>query len=283
MSQTTAFASGPIRYFTSDGKQLLIPLTSITFDQTGAPTLSGSDPSLDTTYNAAVIAYLQQLHQLGRLRAGSTPPPRFGMLVKSIFPGTWGNGTTLVVTYNAAQTHFDLDVTVTQTYEGLTPATLVPILGMTGVLGSRPGLARIRANGSPPAPVGGAPIMPGAGTVSLTGGGAAVSSYASIPVGSSTAFQLEAAKAGASGDKTTVTVSQVTASTFTLSVVWNDKKQNVAIADMSAAITTLNTYFSHVLTVSAPASGPAAAPRAGTTSLGGGVDFGSAQASLISL
>lgn len=268
MSQLTAIGSGPIRYFTSTGKQILVPLTAVTFDSSDGSVAVSSDY---TQIQGAedLLSWVQRLVQLGEIRPSKATAKQVALLLQSAFPGSWGNDARITVSYTS-DTEFTLGVTVTNTWEGLTAATVKSVLGTATVTGSRPGIVRLLDADTPTAP-------DAATSIPLTGGADSPSPAASQATVSPTAFHLQAWRTGTAGDKTTASIA-VTGSTFTLQAVWTNTVANVTTSNL---LSTISSSFDHVLTASAPPGG-VVAPQPGTFALGGGVDVGSAKTSLIS-
>ncbi len=273
MSQMTVTGNGPIRVFLpTDGTQLLIPLSAVVYDDTHAPkyyALNYNQPE--------VAARISELVKSGVLRHADAVPKKVAMVLQSVLPGSWANAAQVTVAYSGDKSTFSVTVTVTSTYTGLSPSTIVSVLGLgtTGALGPSPGLAHVKA--------GAAPAMPKASTVAFTGGTSGTSTADILTAADGAAFTLEAWKSGAGGDKATATISNVntTASTFDLQIIWTNTVSS--LNPNGFALSTLNNAFGHVLTASVPPGSTLAAPQAGTFALSGGADAAPAKSSLVSL
>ncbi|MFT3770710.1 MAG: hypothetical protein QM820_35245 [Minicystis sp.] len=271
MSQTSAIASGPISYFTSSGQRLVIPAGIIAFNN-GAVSIVAGNPTYDTP---EIKAWLERLHQAGFLREGSAPAVQPALNMTAANSGAWGNDMVATVTYSDATT-FDMTVTVTNTYKGLTTGTLKGVLGASATTGSRPGLVYVSSSGTPSVP--NATVTPTPFTLGAAGPPAVA---AKADIAPSAAFTLTARVAGAAGNKLTASVSDLvtdadpTKSTFTLTVVWQDTLASQSTSNLTTMASNINTTFGYVLTISAPAGGYAA-PSAGTYVLKGGADIATA-------
>jgi len=156
-------------------------------------------------------------------------------------------------------TSYKLDVTVENTYAGLTLDTLADVIGTALDVGSMPGLVHLV---TPPAP----PILkPNNQTVNFTTVAPAQATL--VGTGPATAFVLEAPGDGGGASSFDAVVSGANG-TFDLKMTWT--KSNTGNAASHA------TAFAYVLNISAPAGGEYGAPPAGVNSytLTGGGDPG---------
>jgi hypothetical protein len=258
-------ADGPIN-FSAGGQQFFIPLNELSYAN-GAVDLSawGAAPAVKT----AAAGWLAQLVTEGQVRAGtvpSPPPPPIVMLLKSRFPGSVGNRIQVQFTPNAgAAGTVDAAASATQTYTGLTPASVQSVLGTSPGGGTAPGLVYV-------APGGPAPQLPRNTTQAATasGGNWQVVLPVFDPASNATALTLYTVGNGNGAGNTTVTVANAdkVAGTFDLTITW----QHTATALTPAAFQA-DANFSYLLDVEPPTSGgTVGAPGPGTVVLTGGAD-----------
>jgi hypothetical protein len=300
VSQTTALGSGPIRVITSNGDQLLVPLSAIIYDEAHTP-----DPYYVNGYDEhpEVQARINHLVEIGELRRVEPPPPTPAMLLESLLPAprsdaqvTVTHDAQVTISYDSGMTSFSFEVTVTNTYAGLTKANILSVLGLgaTGAPGTSPGLAHIQPTSSPraPVPATGTPDVPRETTtdVQFAPGGTNLPSFADIMKDDThVAFTLDAWKPGSDGNKTKARIKDIVEdadpnkTTFTLELVWTHTKASLSPTSLQTTKDTINTEFGYVLKASAPPGGTLAAPRSGTFSLGGGMDLVPAKALLSSM
>lgn len=274
MSTTTAaLGDGPVVIYTAAQQQVEVPLSALAFSGSSVAVLAPYD-----AYSAILAPWLSYLVSIKRLRPGVAPPVLPALLLTAADLGSEGNNIQVGITYPdpAAPTTFNVTASETETYSGLTPATLKSVLGTATTLGQRPGLVRV---------VDGSFTMPGdlpAKKLGSSGGGTDGNSTtkATLPVpgASGTAFTLEAKKIGADGNLIQATVT-ITGSTFTLTVTWTKTVSGITAADLTTLDTKL-APLAYAVTVTKPPSG-FAQPQAGTVTLSGGVDPATASQSVV--
>jgi hypothetical protein len=267
-------ADGPIS-FSDGGAQYFIPLGELSYSA-GAVDLSawvaayaGGAVALPASAKTAATAWVGQLVKAGQVTAGtvsSPPPPPIVMLLKSRFPGSIGNAIQAKFTPVAGGGgKFDADVSATQTYVGLTAATIQAVLGTSPGGGSSPGLAYV-------APGGPAPLLPRNMTLAATasGGNWEVVLLVFDQTSAATALTLYTVGNGNGAIKTTVTVANADKASgkFDLTITWQYSAAGLAPAAFQA-----DANFSYLLDVEPPtAAGTVGAPGPGTVVLMGGAD-----------
>src|SRR6266852_2959591 len=156
-------------------------------------------------------------------------------------------------------------VSATQTYPGLTPATVQAVLGTSPGGGSAPGLAYA-------APGGPAPVLPRNMTQAATasGGNWQVVLLVNDQTSNATALTLYTVGSGNGAGHTAVTVANANkaAGQFDLTVTWQ-----FSATGLTAAAFQADPNFSYLLDVEPPTVGGAVGtPGAGTVVLTGGAD-----------
>jgi hypothetical protein len=254
----------------SDGRQVSIPISALSFDTT-QPTQVIVTPSLGA-HQADAQKWLNYLATIGALVPGTAPPPALAMSFTATNPGSAGNRITVTIAYpDPTQPLFNVTATETDTYTGLTPATLKAVLGTETIAGMTPGLVRALDAETPT-------LIPDPVTATLATTGPTVPAAVVLQSGGSNAFTLQAREVGSDGTLITVVVSAgAVAGSFNLAVGWTKTVQNVALATAASQLAAL----SYLVTVSAPTSGTFALPIAATLLLAGGVDSQDAQASVL--
>jgi hypothetical protein len=258
------------------GRQYSIPLRSLYFDgSTGQikadhwPEYGAGSPG----FKSAVDGWLGYLVKQSLLVSGTAPPPQPAFSIKARDTGSTGNFVTvkfesIVVDKNTpGNTTADVTVTETDTYTGLTAATVGNVIGTSAGGGSQPGLVFVASNN---------PTLPGA----ASGGklqSAGVGKPFQFDFGG--AFTVQAKRDDPEAANTQVDVKDIdtNAKTFTLTAVWQKKASGVKLSD-------LNTKFGYEIVVTAPAGG-FAPPAQGTVTLTGGSDAmaaAAAQATVVS-
>ncbi|HEX2039864.1 MAG TPA: hypothetical protein VHF47_09060 [Acidimicrobiales bacterium] len=265
MANTPAVLSAPIGFVDSQGKEHLIPAAALSFDASNAlqlayGPLTGADLADATTF-------LEHLVSQGVIVAAAKPPPKVGLVITAKDPGSQTNNITLSVTAvhddptDATTKLFTATVTETDTYTGLTPATLASVIGSTAGGGTRPGLVFVTTA---------TPAAPKNGTYTLGGTGPYTADV--LKADNTTAFTLEGKANDAEAKRTTVSVvNDATGGTFTLTATWTKTATDIKVGDLAAT-------FAYEITV-APAPGAAAlaVPAPGTVQLSGGSDAAAAR------
>jgi hypothetical protein len=262
MSNTPVVAQSPVS-LNVNGKQLMIPLSSLYFDDSGV--LKGDHWPLFATYQADVLPLLERLRKQGFLQQGPKTLARPAFTATAITAGSTASieiKVDNVVPEEAAPADSKADITVTETdlYTGLDAATLKDQLGAAAGAGKRPGLVFVSRAAAPILPKNGtypavaaAPGDPGTITVADNAGG-------------NDAFELETRSGGADAILTSVEIrnADTVSGKFDLVASWTKTAAAVAISGIGAA-------FSDVITVAAPPGG-FLAPSEGTVVLAGGAD-----------
>jgi hypothetical protein len=189
------------------------------------------------------------------------------MLVKAKDAGATGNTIRLVTTNVrevAGNQVFDMTVTETDTYTGLTPATIKNVIGSSAGGGQSPGLVFVSSAGTPdlPAAVTDLPLI----MTSPPGNATAIVEKTDTTM----AFELSAKADDVDGENTKVTIKDVNtaAGTFTLVAVWSKTVTGLQPGGVAAA-----TNFGYEITTAIPVGATAlAVPAPGSVTLSGGAD-----------
>jgi hypothetical protein len=266
MATRPVLGGSPVSILDGSGKQLEIPLNLLSFgssgvDASGWPGYVANKPLVD--------AWLKSLVQRQLLRPGDAAAAAPALTIKARDKGSEGNTITVAfsnVSPPAAvpgDTTTDVTVTVTQTWPGLTVATIIDHLGTTATNGDQPGLAFLKN-----ATV----ALPAVGSAAFSG---APTSWAPAKQDGSAgpAFTLNARNpddADGVAPRGKISAVNVGAGTFTLELSWQKSAAAVKLSN-------LGTVFAYVITVAA--AGPAFAPPApGLVTLIGGADASSSPA-----
>jgi hypothetical protein len=133
MATSGITSDGPIVMMDSDGAEIVVPLSALYVD--GGVVKADHWPGFKHVVDQnGVTAWLQKLLADGTVGAAPPAQPQPAMVVRAAAPGSAGNGISVsvaVVTADPDPTKvtFDLSVALTQTYTGLTPATIESVLG----------------------------------------------------------------------------------------------------------------------------------------------------------
>jgi hypothetical protein len=275
MATRTALGSAPIGFIDpSNGTQVLIPLSALSFDASG-------NLQVNSKYSQAaqLKKWLQYLVAQGEITPAPAPPPQAAMVVKAADAGVAGNNIRFEVTDvqpNALTPNdpttdlFTVKVTETETYPGLTPATIKAVLGTETTTGSQPGLVHVLDADTPTLP------KPLAATPLASGDASTKASYAVGADPTGIAFNLQARKLGAAGNKILVSISVSKADpnnpTFTLTCMWTNSAAGVTAATFQTAMQAM----SYEIAVAPPSEGQYLVPAAGVVMLTGGADTAAA-------
>lgn len=261
---TTARAAQPVAFTDRTGNQWFIPISSIQFEDGMARVIVTALPPQLAGSKTAIEARLKALAETGVLTRGTETPPEPAMKVEANSAGATGNLVAVEVSNvrpdpaNATRTIFDATVTETNTYTGLTVATV------ENTLGSSAGTGLVYADTNSAA------ALPKAGEYMLTpGANATARALLDVPKTDSNpgAFKVRSRGTGADGALTKVTIADVdsTAGTFAMTVVWSKTVANLDTAGVAAA-------FSYAVAITAPDGGALKVPAAGIYNLAGGKD-----------
>jgi hypothetical protein len=284
MGSTPATGNGPFEFTDALGRQWSIPISAITFNQ--------SQAALDSTWtaklaqnpaaNASAIATasLSYAAKEGYIAPAPTPSPFAAMVLQAATAGAAGNNISVQMTISDAiaspptddptLTQFSLTVTETDTYTGLTAATIQSQLsGQGGLVQVAPGF--IDTAGAPDATTGNLTGSPAQLQVMGTGSPALV-------------FTLAAKKTGADGLATKVAITPDSSppssgqETFTLVATWTKTASGITLGTLES---TVAGQLGYEITVSKPSSGAYSVPAGGiTTTLSGGAPGVNASATL---
>jgi hypothetical protein len=240
-------ASGPVSFTDKDGIQHVIPVSDLYYDATG---IHAKGTLKD---DATLKRWLSRLSKGSRLRRSSHPATGPALELAAKTAGPAGNGISVKVANvrdSGAAKVFDLTITESEHYAGLTAATL-----KAATLSSS--LLEIGGTGPAAAP------LPGV-YVPVPGTPAKVPTKTWVPPQpESTAFELKAKGDAADNAITTVTIGSLDANDkFDLDVVRTKEARGLQPAGVQAA-------FGYAVAVTAPDSG-LAVPAEGTFRFTGG-------------
>jgi len=274
MANTPATGNGPFEFTSSGGKQISIPLTAFSFDSSGNIVVDAAWQAITNAQPASAL--LTYAVQEGLLAPAAVPSPFPAMIIKAADSGAGGNSISITVAVSSVVTSpptndptlvpFSLTVTETDTYTGLTAATIESVLGSSVVTGSSPGLAQI-VHGSVDAS--GVPKQQNG----FLSGSPAEFDVQAVSGSPATIFILAAKKSGADGTNTQLWITPNNTSppspnpTFGLKVQWSRMVSGITLPTLDA---TVQSSFGYEITVSKPSSGAYSLPAAGVTTLSGG-------------
>jgi hypothetical protein len=269
MANTPATGTGPFEFTDSQDRHVSIPLTAFSFDSNlkvvvdpAWSSVTGAQPA------AALLAYALAE---GLIAPAAAPAPFPAMIVKAADPGTGGNSITVTIANvvpaaDPTATTFDITVTETDVYTGLTTASIESVLGSSAVAGSSPGGLVQVVHGS---------VDPAFGPTHTAG--ALSGSPAQLDVDGTGSpprvFTLVAKKAGADGALTQIQVTPTSASpqigpeTFTLQASWTKTATAVTLTSLATAVAS---QLGYEITVALPGTGAYSVPAAAAASLSGG-------------
>jgi hypothetical protein len=260
--------TGPISFLDQNAEQQELPLSAIYIDPKGA---HATFWPLYKANQLVIDALLNQMTAAGYLAPGANP---FSIMATAVQAGPMGNFITVSFSNPQASSVGTADVTVTatETYSGLTPATILTTLGTTAATAG--GLVY---------------VGPGTGAmpIAATEPSLPASGFAVQDVNGGTAFTLLATNTADAADAAliSVTVTPITApttsppttsppitstSSFNLTVSWTKSTPSpVSLASLlsSNPFAYLITFPSSAATGSLP---PTGLPPAGSVTLSGG-------------
>jgi hypothetical protein len=273
MASKPVRGSGPVDISIS-GKQYSFPLSAFVFDASGAVNINPQFPAIDASVQKALLDWVGYLAKQSLLTPGDTPAPQPALLIQARDPGSTGNFITVdienvQVKAQIGDSTADVTVTETDTYAGLTPATLEQVIGKISGGGSRPGLVFLVSQPDKT-------ILPAVSAGVRSGAKPYTFDFAGV-------FKVQAKHDDEDGKLTTVNVTAVdtNAKTFTLVATWTKSANAVKLSDL---IDPNKTPFAYELAVTAPAGGLKSVPTAGVVTLSGGIDAqpaASAQATVV--
>lgn len=284
-----AIGSNPFEFTDLNGKQVSIPLATLKFtsgvlgvDSTVWPPLTRGD--YQAPLPAQIAALLAELTKAQVFAPPVPAAPKPAMVISAADAGTAGNNITVEIALTLSadldptKATFNVTVTETQIYAGLSTATIKSVVGTETTPGSQPGLAHI-VNASLDLT-----LLPAtlASTVFPTGT-AGVKAKLNILDGSATptnVFTLEARKPGPGSQFATASISAVdsVAKTFTLTLKWKTKVTGAKLLTIQNDLAPL----ADEITVAPPSSGAFSVPAttAAPVALSGGSATASASAVL---
>jgi hypothetical protein len=268
--------SGPVELTLSTGQFVSIPLSALYFDTDGTlkadnwPPLKNY-PGGDQEVIKSWLAHLVTNNLVTKLVAA---PPKPAMVVKATDPGSAGNSVQVQtkvtkVDPDPTKTTFDITITETDTYTGLSAATIKNVLGTEKAPGSglvhvvdasvKPGLVPDQAKSPYKLPAPGAP--------------GAAPRVDVVDASNAVVFTLEAKKPGPDGKGTTVTITNVdtNAKTFALTATWTKKTATgVTVATLQQGTAGLG--LGYEVNIAPPTGVTYSVPKDGTVTLTGGYD-----------
>lgn len=258
MSTINVLANGPINFTAKDGFQKSLPISMISYvgndfhinqawlDSNG----SGGKPFSEND----ITPLLSQLLAEGVLQIVS-PPISKAMIITAVDPGVQGN-TILISFSNFKKTNpvtFDVTVTETIIYNNVTPLTIATALGISK--DEKAGLVFV-SKIPDSLPKTNSPYQ-------LAGDPGKVS----IDTTTGNPFELTAKKGGADSSQIKVTISNLTATDFTLTASWSKSKSQITVTDLN------NNPFSYIITIAPPIGvNNIGIPAEGVIKLVGGID-----------
>ena len=267
MATIPATVNGPIELMDNNGKLLSLSISDVFFNN-GSVSAKGA---IYTANQTLFDPFLKHLVTTGFIQPGPAPATKPVMVLKAKTPGANGNAIGVQFTNfsSDADPKFDATVSESETYTGLTGATIQSILGTSASNGKRRGL--IFVPGAAPA----ATVDPNPGVYTLAIAGAATAATADIPLntGAGTAFTVQAKGDGDDGSLTTAEIKDLdtTAHTFTVVAKWSKTAAQVLPAGLATA-------FAYEVDVAAPPGGSLGTPAPGSAVLSGGADASDAVA-----
>jgi hypothetical protein len=283
MGTTSVFANGPFEFTDANGNQVSIPLTGLQFDSSGNLVVATTGPNAWAPWTgysgdekALVLGLLAQIAAQQLIIPAPAPSPKAAIVFKAADPGSAGNNVTVSIkvtpSADPALAAFDITVSETETYNGLSAATIEATLGTDVKPAAAPGLVVVVSGGT------NATRLPQAGTVNLGGGAPGTpSNYTLNDATSKPVFTLRAKKPGADGDLTKVTIANVQTKTFDLSMTWTKKATGVTLGTLASKAADL----AYEVIIQTPPSGIYSVPADSSSSpvpLSGGADGTSATA-----
>ncbi len=261
MGTVNILANGPISVTAKDGSQVSIPISKLSFvngefqiDQVWLK------PIKDKVDENGIKNLLDQLRTEGVLQTVEALSPGIAMVISAADPGALGNS--IQIGFSNFQppvggkVPFDVTATEQKTYKKLTPGTIGSILGSTAD-GLPAGLIFV----SSAAPY---QLPKQNGSSKLAGNPATVK----IAAATGDAFELTAKKAGPDSALIEVTVSELTATDFTLTARWSKTVASISV------LSDLQSNFGYKLKFDPPVKGgQLAVPAEGIVILSGGADI----------
>jgi hypothetical protein len=277
-----AIGNGPFEFTDPNGKQVSIPLAALKFtsgvldvDSAAWPPFSGYPPPVQ----AQIKGLLANLTTAQVLMPPVAASPKPAMVVNAADIGTAGNNITVAITVTLSadldptKATFNLTVTETEVYAGLSTATIKGVVGNETTAGSQPGLAHVVSASLNPA------LLPKVQSLAFPAAAPGVKATVDIVDAAATkVFTLEARKAGPDAQFAAAAISAVdsVANTFTLTLQWQHKVTGAKLLTVQNDLAPLD----YEITVAPPASGIFSVPAttADPVALSGGSATASASA-----
>lgn len=272
MSTTpTVLGNVPLEYTDPvSGKQVSIPLSALKF--------TNGQLSVDSSvWKPAVPGFVASLlatwAQQGLIVPVPAAAPKPAMTLTAADAGSTGNGIKVTISnvklnIDPTQTTFNLKIEETDTYTGLTPTSIITVLGTDKAAGTQPGLVHVVQSTTPAT---GMPAAISKQTLAIGGGASAQLKLMNNAATPAPFLTLEAKRAGTDGTQTTVTIANVQATTFDLTACWSKTVTGATLA-------TLQSNVAYELKILPPPSGIISPPAAASAQLSGGSDGSSASA-----
>ncbi len=276
MTGSAPTGNGPLEFTDSGGKLVSIPLTALSFDASGKLVVNLAWRAVLSAPPAdALLKYAQAQ---GIIAPAPVPSPKPAAIIRAASPGLAGNNIVISISNVTAnpdptKTTFDIGVTETETYKGLTSDNIESILGTASTSGSQPGLVRVVS------PVKDTKGLPDVSQVTLSKGTTVSrSSWLVADKSKTPIFTLEARDPGVNGDSIAVSFSVVSAPPFDLTVTLTQKSLNMTVASFQSSVVK---DLGYEIIAAAPSGGVFSVPAAGSTNLSGGSAAISASAILV--
>jgi uncharacterized repeat protein (TIGR02059 family) len=267
-----AVCSGPIEYTDPiTGALTVIPAGALTFNPNGSLAVAPQ-------YAAFKTPWLDYLFSTGVIQPAPISLPAPAMNISAATPGAQGNNISVTITITQPNpdptlTMFSLQVQETDAWTGLTPATVMNILGTEKVVGSQPGLVHLLSTDTPTSP-------PAAlAATSLTGGSTQNNTFAALPIkgsGSSTVFNLQAKSVGDGGNATRISIAvDDAAATFSITATWIQTVTGLTLGTIPTLLSgQSNGAVAYEILVSPPKGGVYGLPSSigSPYTLSGGID-----------
>lgn len=262
--------NGPISYRSTDGRQLSIPLSGLSYSGGTVTVLPLYAPAAGDA--DGVSALLADFVATGEIGPAPLPASVPAIVFGATQPGAAGNAITVRidapqdVATNPAAT-FDVTVTESHTYPSVTVTSVAALLGSDASTGTVPKLVHVKGA------VAGTPKDPDPGTSPFVDGADTDPVTLDVKSGADKQFTLEADRPGKQGGALTATIGPATPPaphTFSLTTQWLRKITGVTVGSLPGSLDNVK----YIATVTKPQSGNYGVPPAGTTTvaLGGGAN-----------
>lgn len=257
MATIPVVGNGPFEFTDANGKQVSIPLSALQFENGNLEV----DPSTQFAKLPDLVAIvnplLRYLSSQQLIVPAVAPSPKPAMVITAADPGSAGNNITIQIkvtpdaSLDPTKANFNVTVTETDTYKGVSAANIEATLGSSKVAGTQPGLVRVNT-------VKDLTGIPAPADYPLTGGGPGT--RAKVDVKDKTPaviLTLEAKKEGSEGARAIVTISNVDngKKTFDVKVTWTNNVKGLTLGTIQNLAA-----FGYEISVSPPPSGVFSVP-----------------------